>query len=149
MGINTTTHGRTLAGESIIEDPNSDNGAPVVRTSLITMTAATGAGGALSWQNPTGERILVHGLMIDITTASGSTTTIDCGVAAGATTSSDDLIDGKTTATAAVIHSWHHYGSNGAASRAVPADYYVTGSITGTIGSFAAKAYIQWTPTSV
>ncbi len=149
MGFNTTTQGRTLAGESIIEDPNSDNGAPVVRTSLITMTAATGAGGALSWQNPTGERILVHGLMIDITTASGSTTTIDCGVASGATTSSDDLIDGKTVATAAVIHSWHHQGTNGAASRAVPADYYVTGSITGTIGSFAAKAYIQWTPTSV
>ena len=149
MGFNTTTQGRTLAGESIIEDANSDNGAPVVRTSLITMTAATGAGGALAWQNPTGERILVHGVMIYITTASGSTTTIDVGVASGATTSADDLIDGKTPATALGIHSWHHYGSNGAASRAVAADHYVTGSITGTIGSFAAKAYIQWTPTSV
>jgi hypothetical protein len=149
MGFNTTTQGRTLAGESIIDDPNSDNGAPVVRTSTLAMTSATGAGGALSWQNPTGGRIIVHSLIIDITTASGATTTIDCGVASGATTTSDDLIDGKTVATAAVIHSIHHYGTNGSASRAVPADYYVTGSITGTIGSFAATAYISWTPASV
>ena len=149
MAFNLSTQGRTLAGDSIIDDPNSDNGAPVVRCSTIEMTSATGAGGALSWQNPTGARILIHSLIIDITTASGSTTTIDCGVASGATTSSDDLIDGKTTATAGVIHSFHHYGTNGAASRACAADYYVTGSITGTIGSFAGRAYINWSPASV
>ena len=149
MGFNQSTQGRTIAGESLIEDSNSDNGAPVVRTSTLAMTSATGSGGALSWQNPTGGRIIVHSLIIDITTASSATTTIDAGVASGSTTTSDDLIDGKSTAAAGVIHSIQHHGTNGAASRAVPADYYVTGSITGTIGSFAATAYISWTPASV
>ena len=148
MAFNTTTQGRTLAGDSIIEDKNSTNGAPVARTSVITMTSATGAAGALSWQNPTGGRIIVLSVVIDITTASGSTTTIDVGVASSAATD-DTLIDGKTTATAQVINSADDGGTNGAMCRAVAADYYVTGSITGTIGSFAGSAYITWVPASV
>ena len=59
--------------------------------------------------------IVVTSLVIDITTASG-TATIDAGVAANGTTSSDTLIDGKTTATAAVISSIDDGGNAAPAS---------------------------------
>lgn len=142
---NKATNGQLLAGDIIVEDANATSGAPVVRTARVTMTAATGAGGALSWQNPTGGRIVVTSLVIDITTASG-TATIDAGVAANGTTSSDTLIDGKTTAAAVVISSIDDGGTNGLAARALTSSQFVTGSITGTIGSFAGVAYISYVP---
>jgi hypothetical protein len=142
---NKATNGQLLAGDIIVEDANATSGAPVVRTARVTMTAATGAGGALSWQNPTGGRIIVTSLVIDITTASG-TATIDAGVAANGTTSSDTLIDGKSTAAAVVISSIDDGGTNGVAARALTSSQFVTGSITGTIGSFAGVAYISYVP---
>jgi hypothetical protein len=99
------------------------------------MTAATGNAAALSWGNPTGGRIIVQNVVIDITTASGATTTIDVGVDANGTGTDDTLIDGKSTATAGVISSIDDAGTNGK-----------TGSITGTIGSFAGVAYITYIP---
>ena len=143
---NKATNGQLLAGDIIVEDANATSGAPVVRTARVTMTAATGAGGALAWQNPTGGRIIVTSLVIDITTASGSTTTIDAGVAADGTTSADTLIDRKTTAAAAVISSINDGGTNGKAAQALTSSQFVTGSITGTIGSFAGVAYISYVP---
>ena len=142
---NKATNGQLLAGDIIVEDANATSGAPVVRTARVTMTASTGAGAALSWQNPTGGRILVTSLVIDITTASG-TATIDAGVAADGTTSSDTLIDGKSTAAAAVISSINDGGTNGKAAQALTSSQFVTGSITGTIGSFAGVAYISYVP---
>lgn len=144
--MNKATNGRLLVGDLVIEDANATSGAPVARVARVTMTSATGAGAALAWQNPTGGRIIVTSVVIDITTASGATTTIDVGVAADGTTSSDTLIDGKSTATAAVISSIDDGGSNGKAARALTSAQFVTGSITGTIGSFAGTAYITYVP---
>jgi|APSaa5957512535_1039671.scaffolds.fasta_scaffold04353_11 hypothetical protein len=148
MAYNQSTQGTSLSGGLAVEDSKADNGASVPRTSIVTMTASTGAGNALAWQNASGGRIIVLSVAIDITTASEAATTIDVGVASSATTD-DTLIDGKTTATAAVINSADDGGTNGAMARAVASDYYVTGSITGTIGSFAGKAYITWVPITV
>ena len=111
------------------------------------MTAATGAGGALAWANPTGETIIVTKLDVHISTGSGSAT-IDAGVAANATTSNDTLIDGQSTATAAVINSAVHHGTNGLGAVPMTSSQYITGSITGSIGSFVGTAYISWYPTS-
>jgi len=143
---NLATKGQLLAGDIIISDDNSDAGAKVARVAKVSMTSATGAGGALSWGNPTDGRIIVTSLVIDITTASGATTTIDAGVAANGTTSSDLLIDGHSTATAGTINSANHNGTNGEMARAVTSSQFVTGSITGTIGSFAGVAYITYVP---
>ena len=142
---NLATKGQLLAGDIIIADDNSDAGAKVARVASVAMTAATGAGGALAWGNPTGGRIVVTSLVIDITTGSG-TATIDAGVAANGTTSSDLLIDGHSTATAVTINSANHNGTNGEMARALTSSQYVTGSITGTIGSFAGVAYITYVP---
>lgn len=144
MAYNQITQGAALAGDVIIED--NSVGAPVPRTSKVAMTAATGAGGALAWANPTGATIIVTKIDIHITTGSG-TATIDAGVAANATTSNDTLIDGQSTATAGVINSAVHHGTNGAGAVAVTSSQYITGSISGTIGSFAGNAYITWIPT--
>jgi len=140
------TNGQLLAGDIIVEDANATSGAPVVRTARVTMTSATGNAAALSWGNPTGGRIIVQSVIIDITTASGATTTIDVGVDADGTGSDDTLIDGKSTAAAGVISSIDDGGTNGKAARALTSSEYVTGSITGTIGSFAGVAYISYIP---
>lgn len=147
---NLATKGKVLAGEMAITDTSSDAGIGgiVPRVSKVTMTAATGAGGALAWSNPTGQRIIVSKIDIDITTASGSTTTIDVGVAANATTSNDTLIDGKSTAATGVINSVGDAGTNGVGAVAVTSSQFITGSITGTIGSFAGVAYITYYPTA-
>jgi hypothetical protein len=143
---NKATNGQLLVGDLIVEDANATNGAPVPRTARVTMTAATGDAGALSWGNPTGGRIIVQSVVIDITTASGATTTIDVGVDADGTGSDDTLIDGKSTATAGVFSSIDDPGTNGRAQQALTSSEFVTGSITGTIGSFAGVAYITYIP---
>ena len=110
---NLATKGKILAGEMAITDTSSDAGIGgiVPRVSKVTMTAATGAGGALAWANPTGQTIVVTKIDIHITAASG-TATIDAGVAADATTSNDTLIDGQSTAATGVINSAVHHGTN-------------------------------------
>jgi len=142
---NLVTQGQAIFGDAIISDSSATTGAPVARVSRVVMTAATGAKNALSWQNPTGQRIIVLHVAIDITTGSG-TATIDVGIGDGTNASHDDLIDGRSTATAAVINSATHNGTNGACSRALPKDLFLTGSITGTIGAFAGVAYITYVP---
>jgi len=144
--MNKATNGTLLVGDIVVEDANATSGAPVARVARVTMGSATGAGNALAWQNPTGGRIIVTSVVVDITTASGATTTIDVGVAADGTTSSDTLIDGKSTASAGVISSIDDGGTNGKAARALTATQFITGSITGTIGSFAGTAYITYVP---
>jgi len=143
---NQATRGQLLVGDLIVSDENATSGAPVPRTARVTMTAATGNAAALSWGNPTGGRIIVQNVVIDITTASGATTTIDVGVDADGTGTDDTLIDGKSTATAGVISSIDDGGTNGKAARALTSSEYVTGSITGTIGSFEGVAYITYIP---
>lgn len=143
---NKATNGQLLVGDLTIEDANATNGAPVPRTARVTMTAATGNAAALSWGNPTGGRIIVQSVIIDITTATGATTTIDVGVDSAGTGTDDTLIDGADTTAAGVISSIDNGGTNGKAARALTSSEYVTGSITGTIGSFAGVAYITYVP---
>ena len=146
---NLVTKGKVLAGEISIKDTSSASGVGgiVPRTSKVAMTAATGAGGALAWANPTGGTIIVTKLDIYISTGSG-TATIDAGVAANATTSNDTLIDGQSAAAASVINSAVHHGTNGVGAVAVTSSQYITGSISGTIGSFVGTAFITYYPVS-
>jgi len=141
---NLVTQGEAIFGEAVLSDGGSNAGAPVARTAVITMTAATGAGGAFNWVNPTGKRILITSVAIDVTVAATSGS-IDVGVEA-ISTSDDTLIDGGAVNAIAVINSGDNSGTNGALMRAAAAGQYVTGSITGTIGSFAGTAYITYVP---
>lgn len=142
---NQLTAGRALVGE-VVQTANGSN-AITPRTEVVTMTAATGNAGALSWANPTGAPIVVTSLIVDISVASGTATTIDAGIDADGTGTSDTLIDGQTTAAVNAIGSGQ--GTNGRLGQNCSATEYITGSITGTIGSFAAKAYITYVPASL
>ena len=141
---NLVTQGKALFGDAVIADGGANNGAPVARCAVVTLTAATGAGGALAWENPTGGRILITSVAIDVTVAATSGT-IDVGVE-GISPSDDTLIDGGAVNAVAVINSGDNSGTNGALMRAAADGQYVTGSITGTVGSFAGTAYITYVP---
>lgn len=139
MGFNRITRGKALVGSVAFE-----GGAQAVRTAVVPLAAATGAGAALAWRNPTGGSILIKDVAINVTAASG-TATIDVGVAANGTTTNDTLIDGASTNATGVITT---SGTNAKTNRVATASQYVTGSITGTIGSFAGVAYITYVPLS-
>jgi len=142
---NQLTAGKALVG-SLVQTGNGVS-ALTPATEVVAMTAATGAAGAFAWPNPTGGAIEILSCIVAVTTASGATTTIDVGIDADGTGTSDTLIDGQTTASVNSIGSGQ--GTNGRLGQRCAAGQYVTGSITGTIGSFAGTAYITYVPASM
>lgn len=123
----------------------SDRAVRVERQAL----AATGvvAGDILSWANPTGASIIVTGLVLNVTTKSTGASTLDCGIAAAAT-SSDILIDGVDSGTATIVaDNVKNAGTNGASAGVMSSSQYVTcseasGDTTGLVG----YAYIYYHP---
>ncbi len=83
-----------------------------VRSMLrVPMSDATAAGGSVaSVANPFGRTVIVGRVMINRT--AGTTGTIDAGIAANGTTSSDILIDGAA-ATATLFDNLNDAGTNG------------------------------------
>lgn len=107
------------------------------------VTADTGptAGGAVSLANPTGATIMVENVILDVTTkTTGSPVTMDIGVAANGTTSSDTLIDGCDVATAAAVFTAiQDGGSSGQGYRKMTSTQYITAtgsaSLAGIVGT--------------
>lgn len=98
----------------------------------VALTAATGttAGGVVSLANPFGADCIIVTACLNITTAATTATnTIDLGVAANGTTSSDTLIDGTTTTAGLKVPG----GTNGAAPRKWASTEYVTGTASATL----------------
>lgn len=96
------------------------------------LTAATGttAGGVISLANPFGVDVIITNAYMNITTAATTATnTIDLGVAANGTTSSDTLFDG----TAASAGLKNVGGTNGLVGRLWADDQYVTGTASATL----------------
>lgn len=114
--------------------PTSQN--PLVITIDLTAATTTTAGGVVSIANPAGVDLIITDALLDITTAATtSANTIDAGVAANATTSSDTLFDGQTT-TAGVKAPG---GTNGGVRRVWGASQVVTAtasaSLAGMVGT--------------
>lgn len=102
----------------------------------VALTAAGDgtAGAVLAWANPTGKTIMIHGFMLDITTAPTDTAGgVDAGVAANATTSADTLIDGAVLAAAGVFDMIKNAGTNGTANQKLTSSQYIT--VTSVVGS--------------
>lgn len=102
--------------------------------------AADTAGAILSVVNPEGVDVVVRSLILDITTASSGSCTVDCGIGTGATTKYDTLIDGVSVASAGVVSNLKDPGTNGKATVRWPAGQYLTistasGAIAGAVGS--------------
>ena len=133
----------TLNGTLAVANGAVVSGLP--RVTKVALAAGTAAGGVLSWANPAGASIIVHHIVLDITTQSTGASTIDVGVAANGTTSSDTLIDGVSGAAAGVFNSATNAGSNGSMSRKLTSTQFLTASqASGAVAGLVGSAYITW-----
>lgn len=127
---NTYTTGKypNLAANGVIEHA----------VDLVAATVTTG-GAVASIANPLGVDLIIINANIDIrTAASAPTNTIDAGIAANATTSSDTLFDGQ--AASAGLKS--PGGTNGAVPRVWGANEYLTATASATLAGMVATLHI-------
>lgn len=110
----------------------------------LTPTTGTTGGGVASVANPLGVDLIIVDCYLDITTAATTATnTVDVGVAANGTTSSDTLLDGK--AAAAGLFSADNdtdNGTNGAVPRRWSASQYVTATASATLAGMVGNLHI-------
>lgn len=98
----------------------------------VALTAATDttAGGVVALANPFGVAVIIVNAYLNITTAATTgTNTVDVGIAANGTTSSDTIFDG--TAMSAGLKS--PGGTNGAVPRTWSTSQYITGTASATL----------------
>jgi hypothetical protein len=110
------------------------------------LAALDTGGGILSLANPEEAAIIVTRLAIYTTTKSTGACTADAGIAAGATTSSDNLIDGVDLGTAAgQFCNLKNAGTNGKASQLWAANQYLTISMaSGAAAGLVGYAYVEY-----
>lgn len=105
---------------------------------LIAATGTT-AGGVLALANPLGVDLIILNSVLDIKSAAAApTNTIDAGIAANGTTSSDTLYDGQ--AASAGLKS--PGGTNGAVPRKWGATQYITGTASATLAGMVAVLHL-------
>jgi hypothetical protein len=75
----------------------------VVLNGSITAATTTTGGDAISLANPFGRTVIIVDVVLDVTTPATGAATMNVGVAANGTTTSDTLIDGVDVGTAAII----------------------------------------------
>jgi hypothetical protein len=111
-----------------------------------TLAAVSTGGGVVSWANPTGGTIVITRAIFNLTTASTAAATVDCGVAANATTSNDTLIDGlDVNAAAGIFDNTENGGSNGKNQVKATSSQYVTCSrASGETAGLAGSMYIYY-----
>ena len=98
----------------------------------VDLAAVDTAGGVLSVANPLGASLQVTRVIINTTTETDGACTLDTGIAAGATTLSDTLLDANDLSTSAKNFDSADEtdsGTNGKASRLWGASEFVTSSV--------------------
>lgn len=122
----------------------------VARTDVVALkNTSAAAGGVFAWQNPTGKRIVVKEVALDVTTQSTGACTLDIGTTAtSAATLSDTLLDGISVATTGLFSSTDatDKGTNGSAKgRTLAADKWVTASqASGAVAGLVGNALITY-----
>jgi hypothetical protein len=110
--------------------------------------AAAGAGGILSIANPEGEILIIKRVLVYISHASTAAGTMDIGIAAGATTLDDTLLDGLSFAATGVFDNVTDKGSNGLGKTLWPVASYLTASkasgATGAEVALAGRIYVEY-----
>lgn len=110
----------------------------------LTAVTGTTAGGCLSLANPEGVDLIITDFILDITTGSTGAATVDAGIAANGTTTSDTLIDGKSVATAGTFNNVDDAGTNGLKAVKWASDEYLTITASATLAGMVGNAYIKW-----
>lgn len=119
-----------------------------VKVARVALAALDTAGGVLSWANPEAVAIIINRLVVDVTTKSTGTCTVDFGTTAvSATTTSDTLIDGLDTGTAIITaDNITDKGTNGKSRQKLAAGKWVTGSMaSGAAAGTVGFVYIFYT----
>lgn len=95
------------------------------------LAAVDTGGGVFAWQNPETGYILVQHVVMNVTTKTSGACTVDVGTTAtNATTSSDNLIDGKDiNAATGIFTNDESAGTNGKAFKRLATGKWVTGSV--------------------
>lgn len=114
----------------------------------LTATTGTTGGGALSLANPEGEKVIVTRLILYIATQSSGAATVDAGIAADGSTSSDNLIDGVSVATAGSYDNITDKGSNGKSRQEWGASQYLTITASATLAGLVGYAYVEYLRTT-
>jgi hypothetical protein len=105
---------------------------------------------AFAWQNPEATGVIVQRVMIDVTTAGGTgSSVLNVGTAANATTTSDNLIDGINLNADALYDNVTDGGTNGKSRQRLDAMAGTTDYVTGQIlvanaASLVGKYYIEY-----
>lgn len=134
MGQYTNTNYPQYVGSGIIEV-----------TEDLTAATGTTAGAVIALANPLGVDLLIIDAVLRTTAASSGAATVDIGVAADATTSSDTLFDGLSLATSAKIADARNdtdNGTNGLVPRLWADDAYVTGTASATLAGMVGKLHL-------
>lgn len=141
--MSTTSLHRGQAAFGAIEVQGGSESVP--RTMMLDLDADTGAGGVLAVQNTEGDR-LVTGLALNVTTPATGTPSLDAGIAADGSTSSDTLIDGVPVGAAAgVFTAADGAGNNGATARLWPAGQWLTISASADPAGLVGRAHVTYT----
>lgn len=119
-----------------------------MKVAKVALTPAAAADDILfAWENEEAGAVIVHKVLVDITTAGGTATAlIDVGGAADAVTGSDTLIDGADLNAVAVYDNIDDQGTNGKSKVKVAAGAFVTGQAkVEAAAALVGNAYIFYT----
>lgn len=114
------------------------------KVALTAATVTTG-GAVLSLANPEGRNLIVTRVLLDITTQSTGAATVDVGIAANGTTTSDTLIDGISVAAAGTFDNINDAGTNGKARQRWSSSQFLTITASATLAGLVGNAYIYYT----
>lgn len=126
---------RDKAGNVVAVYPTAVYGTYMVKLSVAGTSSSSGVFASLA--NPFGANAIILGRVLNATTQSTGAATVDIGVAADATTSSDTLMDGQSVATAGALQA---NGTNGLPYRAWSTTQFVnvaeaSGDVDGLVGT--------------
>jgi len=124
-----------------------NNAAPayhkIPRVVKKALNAVDTAGGVFN--HTFGVAVIVSRVIVDITTASTGSCTINIGTAATATTSGDNLINALSVAATGIFDNINNAGTNGRARQKLSSTEFVTGSVaSGASSGLVGNAYIEF-----
>ncbi len=115
-----------------------------VATSALTAGAENAF--AFAWQNPHDAAILVHRVIVDVTAEGDTSSTLDVGTAATATTNGDNFLDGVDITSAGIFDNITAAASARKMDEKDGTTDYITGQIlAGNAATLAGFVYIYYT----
>jgi hypothetical protein len=142
--LNTTDD---VTFDAVVATSVTLNSAQVKRVATKALTGAGIHGGVQSWANPEAVSIIITRVVLDRTTKSNGASTLDIGTTAvGATTASDNFLDGVDSgATAAIEDNLGNPGTNGKTRQKLAAGKWVTiKEASGDATGLVANLYVEY-----